>query len=78
MNPETWVPRIFLLSLAAIVITAVLKPPQKPRCVEEVRVVEILELRYRDAVILTSDGQHRTVNQATLRPGDALCVRRDK
>jgi hypothetical protein len=63
---------LFLL----IDVVALLMPPRpKPVCVESVKVVEIIELKYRDAVIRTSDGKVRTVNQATMKPGDQLCAR---
>ena len=43
-------------------------------CKKTSTVVEILELRHRDAVIRLADGTVKTVNQATLKPGDSTCV----
>lgn len=49
---------------------------QKMGCVKEATVEEILELRYRDAVILLSTGDQVKVNQARLKPGDTYCLKR--
>jgi hypothetical protein len=43
-------------------------------CKHEETVTQILELRYRDAVVLLSDGSKRNVNQATMKPGDKFCT----
>lgn len=47
-------------------------------CVKKETVVDILSLNYRSATILLSDNSTVVVNQATLSPGDAYCVKRVK
>lgn len=47
-------------------------------CTESYTVEKILELQYRDAKILLSNGEHRTVNQARLKPGDDFCVKAER
>jgi len=47
---------------------------ETPKCVETATVEKILELQYRDAVIQLSNGKIITVNQATLKPGDSVCI----
>lgn len=45
------------------------------QCLDEVTVTEILSLDYRDATIKLSNGNTKVVNQATLKPGDKLCLK---
>ena len=44
-------------------------------CDESQKVSKILELRYREAVILLENGNEIIVNQASLKPGDNFCVK---
>lgn len=43
------------------------------RCVGESKVVKILELKYRDAIILLENGMEVEVSQARLKLGDTYC-----
>lgn len=43
-------------------------------CLSHSKVERILALNYRDATIQLADGSTRTVNQATLKPGDDYCL----
>ena len=45
------------------------------RCQQEQTVKSIKELRGRDAVVQLDDGNARVVNQAYLKPGDAICTK---
>lgn len=42
-------------------------------CIGESKVVEILELKHRDAIILLENGMKIEVNQAHLKLGDNYC-----
>lgn len=65
---------IFTALVLVTTILYLLPPLTKPfTCVERSPVKEILELRYRDAIILLGNGQKIDVNQATLKPGDLVC-----
>lgn len=67
---------IILMILIAIVVCIGWNAHLHPMiCVEQTTVKEILELDYRDGVILLSNGETRRVNQATLKPGDSFCVK---
>ena len=48
------------------------------KCHEYQTVSKILEVKYRDANVLLSNGKVITVYQAKLRPGDPICVRWNK
>jgi len=74
---------IFLIAIGWAVIVGVLygvtavliaSSPPAPTCLRNETVTKILELRYRDAIILLSDGTQRTVNQATLKIGSQYCA----
>lgn len=52
-------------------------PVNDPKCVEVGTVTKILSLNYRDATIETSNGKTIVVNQATLKPGDSICTKRE-
>jgi hypothetical protein len=43
-------------------------------CTAESKVVDIVSVNYRDATIKLENGQLVTVNQATLKKGDAYCL----
>lgn len=43
-------------------------------CKNEETVLKILEVNYRSATVLLSDGSKRTVNQASFSPGDKFCT----
>lgn len=43
------------------------------RCVGESKVIKILELKYRDAIILLENGMEVEVSQARLKLGDTYC-----
>lgn len=74
--------RVFLKTLAWIVgIVSVVyglneyNKATAPKCVETAIVQEILELQYRDGVIRLSNGDIKTVNQATLKVGSDICTK---
>jgi len=65
--------------LLAVFITLVLilarcNPPGNIVCKRSETVTSILELKYRDAVVLLSNDEKLIVNQASLKPGDTVCV----
>jgi len=44
-------------------------------CTEKSNVIQILQLRGRDAIIELSNNETKVVNQAFLKPGDEVCVK---
>lgn len=69
---------IFLICFFVAVVTVIVyidRTTESPKCVDTARVGKIVELKYRDAVVELTDGRRVTVNQATLKPGDQMCVR---
>ena len=47
-------------------------------CTEYAKVSAILSLNYRHATIKLDNGEEVSVNQATLKPGDKYCLRRER
>lgn len=64
---------IISLSVSACSIDEVTKLFEPKKCVSSSKVVDILELKHRDAKIKLENGQIITVNQATLKQGDNYC-----
>lgn len=65
-----------VVAVPAAVITGlvyIIPPITARECTETSTVKAIVELKYRDAVIELENGERRTVNQASLRPGDIYC-----
>ena len=64
---------IATISLSAYTVYMDVNHPRY--CVDEHVVKSILELKYRDALIELDNGQHVTVYQASLKPGDTHCLK---
>ncbi len=65
---------IFALAIIITIGWAAIHPT-KYKCVHETTVVSIDELMYRSAKITLADGTHDVVNQASLKPGDKVCLK---
>lgn len=65
--------------LALGVITAIVYDETHPyACVDEGVVKEILAVNYRSATFLLEDGRTIDLSQATLKPGDTTCLKRER
>jgi len=67
----------FLLLAVFIALALTLarcNPPARIVCKRSETVKSILELMGRDAVVLLSNDEKLTVNQASLKPGDTVCA----
>lgn len=62
---------VFFLSIIALTLSACFEPR---KCISSSKVIDILELKHRDAVIKLENGELKTVNQATLKQGDMYCL----
>lgn len=75
IDPLVWpslVTFVLFVTCAAVSVYDVVHPVI---CTESSNVTSILSLDYRSADILLENGSKVTVNQATLKPGDAYCVK---
>lgn len=72
-------PIIISISLATLITVSALQIHNDVvdpwTCAEKSTLTKILELRYRDAVIELKNGKNMTVNQASLKLGDEVCIR---
>lgn len=64
--------KLLFVNLMLITISGCDVEPKK--CIESSKVVDILELRYREAVIKLENGQTIVVDQATLKQGEMFCL----
>jgi len=48
------------------------------KCVDTAIVDKIVEVKYRDATMLMTDGRTVTLYQPSLRPGDKVCIAWDR
>jgi sensor c-di-GMP phosphodiesterase-like protein len=65
-----------VLGLTSYMIYQDIAHPYK--CVQTSIVTQILELQYREAMIQLADGRKVVVDQATLKPGDTFCLKRER
>lgn len=64
-----------ILCLVLITVPLVYEREHPLVCVEESTVKEILAVNYRTATFLMEDGRKVDISQATLKPGDTVCLR---
>ena len=58
-----------------LIIAALIAENEHPTvCKHEETVTQILEVNYRSARFLLSDGTERILNQSSLKPGDKFCT----
>jgi hypothetical protein len=70
---------VILLFLAAMGIDKGLDAQLGPMvCTEKSKIKEITSLRYRSATVLLENGQSVDAYQATLKPGDYWCLKRER
>lgn len=70
---------ILSLGIGGFVIYAQHEDEHHPyECIKEAKVEIILALKGRDAEILLNTGETKIVNQAHLRPGDTICLKKER
>jgi hypothetical protein len=75
--------RVFFTSMVFIVLIgaiaagslAIESRQSSKQCLDQTTVAEILSLNYRRAEIRLADGRTTSVWQATLKPGDPMCIK---
>ena len=75
MKHETKIIIITIVVFLLLIFSVYSDSKKKFYCEEYYEIVSILEVRYRDATILLSNGVKVTVNQPSLAIGDNFCVK---
>lgn len=72
MNKRLFVATVLLT--AAFISIMIYEKNHPYECTRSSVVTEILELRYREAIVQLADGERVQLNQATLKVGDSYCT----